>query len=80
MLINGGGYSKLGEPLTVEDECVAVWRRARLDTNELARLRFSEGWTVQKLGGDFEYSRTVIKRELKGFTGKKHKYPFLNWP
>lgn len=55
----------MGEPLTVEDEYAAVWKRVRLDTNELARLRFSEGWTEQKLVEHFGYSRTAIKRELK---------------
>ena len=61
---NGGGYSKVGEPLTVEEEYEAVWKRARLDTNELARLR-SEGWMVRQLVAHFGYSRTAIKRELK---------------
>ena len=35
----GGGYSKVGEPLTVKEEYEALWKWARLDTNELARLR-----------------------------------------
>ena len=61
----------MGEPLTVEDEYAAVWKRARLDTDELARLRFSEGWTVNQLVTHFGYSRTVIKRELKGFRVKR---------
>ena len=64
MYPNGGGYSKVGEPLTVEEEYEAVWKRARLDTNELARLR-SEGWTVSQVVAHFEYSRTSIKRLLK---------------
>jgi len=55
----------VGEPLTVEDEYAAVWKRTRLDTDELARLRFSEGWTVQTLVEHFGYSRTKIKMELR---------------
>lgn len=55
----------LGEPLTVEDEYEAAWKRVRLDTDELAQLRFSEGWTVNRLVAQFGYSRTAIKRELK---------------
>ena len=55
----------MGEPLTVEDEHAAAWKRVRLDMDELARLRFSEGWTVNQLVTHFGYSRTVIKRELK---------------
>ena len=65
ILETGGGYSILGEPLSVEDEYAVVWKRTRLDTNELARLRFSEGWTVNRLVAHFGYSRTAIKRELK---------------
>ena len=61
---NGGGYSKVGEPLTVEEEYEAIWKRAGLDANELARLR-SEGWTVSQLVAYFGYSRTSIKRLLK---------------
>jgi hypothetical protein len=34
ILETSGGYSKVGEPLTVEDEYEAAWKRARLDTNE----------------------------------------------
>ena len=63
-MVNGGGYAKVGEPLTVEEEYAAAWKRARLDTNELARLR-SEGWTVSQLVAHFGFSRTSIKRELK---------------
>ena len=55
----------MGEPLTVEDEYEAAWKRVRLDTNELARLRFSEGWTVNQLMAHFGHSRTAIKRELR---------------
>jgi len=31
LLINGGGYSTVGEPLTVEDEYEVAWKRVRLD-------------------------------------------------
>ncbi|MFM8313649.1 MAG: hypothetical protein ACKOA8_05135 [Deltaproteobacteria bacterium] len=63
-LSNGGGYSRIGEPLTVEEEYETVWKQARLDTNELARLR-SEGWTVNQLVAHFGYSRTAIKNNLR---------------
>ena len=63
-LSDGGGYAKVGEPLTVEEEYAAAWKRARLDTNELARLR-SEGWTVSQLVAHFGYSRTSIKNNLR---------------
>ena len=56
----GGGYSKVGEPLTVGEEYEAVWKRARLDTNELARLRI-QGLTVMKLVHHFGLSRSKIK-------------------
>ena len=61
----------MGEPLTVEDEYAVVWKRVRLDTDELARLRFSEGWTVNRLMAHFGYSRTAIKRELKRLRVKR---------
>jgi hypothetical protein len=61
---DGGSYSRVGEPLTVDKEYEAIWKRARLDTNELARLR-SEGWPVSQLVAHFGYSRTSIKRELR---------------
>ena len=54
----------MGEPLTVDKEYEAIWKRARLDTNELARLR-SECWTVSQLVAHFGYRRTSMKRELK---------------
>jgi hypothetical protein len=63
--IPDGGYSKVGEALTVDDEYAAVWKRARLDTDELARLRFIEERTANQLVTHFGYSRTAIKRELK---------------
>ncbi|MFM8315113.1 MAG: hypothetical protein ACKOA8_12585 [Deltaproteobacteria bacterium] len=62
---NGGGYSIVGEPLTVDEESAVLWKRAKLDTDELARLRFSEGWTVKKLVEHFGYSRSQIKKELR---------------
>ena len=63
-LIIGGGYAKVGEPLTVGEAYEAVWKRATLDTNELARLR-SECWTVSQLVAHFGYSRTSIKNNLR---------------
>jgi len=65
MDLHGGGYSIVGEPLTVDEEYALVWKRAKLDTDELARLRFSEGWTVKKLIEHFGYSRSQIKKELR---------------
>ena len=61
----GGRHTIVGEPLTVVEEYVAVWKKARLDTDELARPRFGEGWTINRLQNHFGYSRTTIKRELK---------------
>jgi hypothetical protein len=61
---SGGGYARVGEPLTVEEEYEAIWKRARLDTNELARLR-NQGLTVMKLVHHFGLSRSKIKMELR---------------
>ena len=63
---NGGRHTIVCEPVTVEREYAAVWKRARLDRDELARLRFGERWTVMRLVAHFGFSRTTIKRELKG--------------
>jgi len=52
-LPNGGCYSIVGEPLTVDEEYVAVWKRAKLDTDEMAQLRFSLGVDCEPVSGSF---------------------------
>lgn len=63
--LSGAGHAIVGEPLTVEKEYAAVWVKARLDTDELARLRFGQGLKIKELQAHFGCSSTKVKKELR---------------
>lgn len=65
--INGGGCAKLHElsgPV-VSISYKLAWEREYLDLTELARLRWVEGWKIERLARYFEVSRTAIKERLR---------------
>lgn len=66
--IIGGGQAKILETrvLTVSTAHPVEWKKYSLNLNELARLRWVEGWKIERLSVHFELSRTAIKDRLRG--------------
>jgi len=64
---NGGACAKLQELSgPVVSMCYKLaWEREYLDLSELARLRWNEGWKIERLGDYFAVSRTAIKERLR---------------
>lgn len=61
----GAGHATLVEPRTQVREYAGQWDRTVIDREELARLRFVEGWGLRRLQAHFACGRTKIKKELE---------------
>jgi hypothetical protein len=66
-MINGGGHAKLQELSgpTISKTYKLTWAWECLDLTELARLRWVEGWKIEKLANHFAVSPTAIKERLR---------------
>jgi hypothetical protein len=64
---NGGGQAKLQELSgpTISQTYKLTWEWDYLDLTELARLRWIEGWKIEKLANHFAVSPTAIKERLR---------------
>lgn len=71
---NGGGWTKLLEPLIVVREYPFQWKRSAIDRSELAKLRNIEGWTHEEIGRHIGRSRSVVSRLLSDIStkGRRH--------
>jgi hypothetical protein len=69
---NSGGHAKLQElsGLAVSQTYKLTWEREYLDLTELARLRWVEGWKINKLSEHFKVSSTAIKERLRSCKNK----------
>ncbi|MEZ4815743.1 MAG: hypothetical protein R3A80_11130 [Bdellovibrionota bacterium] len=63
----GGGGPNLVEPqaLTVSIGRVVVWRKDKVDLTELAKLRWVDKWTIERLASHFGLGTTSIKMNLR---------------
>ena len=63
----GGGYNNLQEPSgpTILHSYKQTWERGYLDLTELARLRWVDGWKIERLADYFDSSATAIKERLR---------------
>lgn len=63
LIFIGAGDANLVEPLTVSEEYSAVWSKglSALNFEELARLKFQEGFTIKQLAKRFKVGVTTIK-------------------
>jgi DNA-binding transcriptional regulator LsrR (DeoR family) len=59
-------------PLTITRGYRIQWRRERIciDSAELAKLRWSEGWTIDRLAVHYGIGTTTLKRELSRVRSK----------
>ena len=55
----------MGEPMTVVRECLAQWGKAKVDRDELARLRLVEKWPLKRLQVHFRCGWTTITKEVQ---------------
>ena len=46
-------------------ECPAQWGKAKVDRDELARLRLVDKWPLKRLQAHFRCGRTKIKKEVR---------------
>lgn len=56
-LLNGARGNKLSEPLALDLNYPIQWCEPRVDLAELAKLRYLEGWSRQRLSS--HYGRTL---------------------
>ncbi len=63
----GGGGPNLVEPqaLTVSIGRKVAWRKDRVDLTELAKLRWVDKWTIERLAKHFGLGTTSIKMNLR---------------
>lgn len=63
----GGGGPNLVEPqaLTVSIGRKVVWRKDKVDLIELAKLRWVDKWTIERLASHFGLGTTSIKMNLR---------------
>ena len=61
---NGYLRPRVGEPLAVVREYPAQWTKPRIDPAELARLRWVEGWSLERLARHYRRGVNTIYREL----------------
>ena len=54
---NGARGTKLSEPLVLDTNYPIQWHEPRVDLAELAKLRYLEGWSRQRLAS--HYGRTL---------------------
>jgi hypothetical protein len=55
----------LVEPLTVTKEYQAQWFRPRIDSDELARLRWVKKWSLMRIAKHYKRSKAAICGRLK---------------
>jgi hypothetical protein len=69
---DGGGHAKLQELSgpTISQAYELTWEREYLDLTELARLRWVEGWKINKLSEHYKVSGTAIKERLRSCKNK----------
>ncbi|OFZ55804.1 MAG: hypothetical protein A2428_16780 [Bdellovibrionales bacterium RIFOXYC1_FULL_54_43] len=53
-------------------ECAAQWFRPEIDLDELAKLRWCEKWTQERLADHFQRPRATIIRRLKELEGSAY--------
>jgi hypothetical protein len=51
--------------MVVVRECPAQWGRAKIDRDELARLRLVERWPLKRLQAHFRCGKATIKNEVR---------------
>ena len=63
----GGGYNNVQELSgpTISHSYKLTWERDYLDLTELARLRWVDGWKIERLADYFDSSSTAIKERLR---------------
>jgi hypothetical protein len=77
---NGARGAKLSEPLVLDTTYPIQWHEPRVDLAELAKLRYLEGWSRQRLASHYgrtlhaitNYCQTIRRRDfnLPGLTVK----------
>lgn len=71
---NGGRGNKLKEPLVLDVSYLVRRVELRVDLAELAKLRYLEGWSRQRLASHYEqtlngitnYCQTIRRKEFRG--------------
>jgi len=62
----GEGWAKVVEPQGALGcrEYVILWKRQQIDLAELAKRRWVENWTIERLALEYRICRTSVKRYL----------------
>jgi hypothetical protein len=71
----GGRFAYLVEPMIVVKNYIYEWKRPEIDLNELARLRFEQGWSLWKLKIHFGCGMPKLQRHLRGLKRKEIQCP-----
>lgn len=69
---NGEGIANIVEPsvLSVSRAYGTIWKKESLDLTELARKRWIEKWTVDRIAHHFGWGRTAVVRYLRRLRAK----------
>jgi hypothetical protein len=63
----GDGYAKILEQsvLSVSRAYTAIWKKESIDLTELARKRWIERWTMDRIAAHFGCGRTIVVKYLR---------------
>ena len=75
---NGARVKILEEPLIAVTEYSIQWMDDRVDLGELAKLRYIEGWSRERLAKHYQKSRNAITNYCQNIRKKNFMLPGLS--